>query len=161
MLLLIHKLDLTNATFQELDNKDFSNVNAKMATEETHTEIIDCEKTKSTSEDGEKLTKIMDEYANDHDIWADDFLSAWQKISTNGYQKDELHDGPESSWLGYFSLKEANGSSAFDADKYDGYEAFIEANSPVWFTRKDVNPFACGECSWKMLNPHDWKGYKH
>ena len=29
-------------------------------------------------------------------------------------------------------------------------EEFIEANSPVWFTKKDVNPFACGECSWKM-----------
>ena len=98
----------------------------------------------------------MDEYATDHDIWANDFLSAWQKIGTNGYQGDELHDGPESSWLGYFSLKEANGSSAFDMDKYDGYKAFIEANSPVWFTRKDVNPFACGECSWKRLNPHDY-----
>ena len=147
---------MSNKTFQELDNADFSKV-LQRATDETTTAIISCGLTTSTSDDGEKLTKIMDEYATDHDIWANDFLSAWQKIGTNGYQGDELHDGPESSWLGYFSLKEANGSSAFDTDKYDGYEAFIEANSPVWFTRKDVNPFACGECSWKMLNPHEYK----
>lgn len=89
----------------------------------------------------------MDQYANDHDIWVDDFLGAWQRMQANGYADNELQDGPESSWLGYSSLKEINGTAAYDMDKYASFEEFIEAHSPVWFTRKDVNPFACGECS--------------
>ena len=40
----------------------------------------------------------------------------------------------------------------YDQDKYQNFETFIEANEPMWFTRKDAIPTACGECEWPMID---------
>ena len=55
--------------------------------------------------EGTPVTKIVDAYANDHDVWTEDFLKAWPKMQHNGYAEGSLNDGPQNSWLGYVSLK--------------------------------------------------------
>ena len=32
------------------------------------------------------------------------FFEGWQKMTSNGYADEELQDGPESGWLGHYSL---------------------------------------------------------
>jgi len=36
-----------------------------------------------------------------HDSWTVHFLQGWHKMQANGYQADQLTDGPQYSWLGY------------------------------------------------------------
>ena len=57
------------------------------------------------TEEGDFLHEVMDQYANDHDLWIDHFLDAWPRMQSNGYEEGELKDAPESSWLGYASLQ--------------------------------------------------------
>jgi len=57
---------------------------------------------------GEEQTSadIVDEFADDHEVWAHAFIEGWQVIQRNGY--DKLNDGPKSSWLGYSLLPEGS-----------------------------------------------------
>ena len=52
--------------------------------------------------EGEPTYQIVEEYAEDHDVWAADFLEAWQRMQANGYQ--DLKEAHQNSWLGYHSL---------------------------------------------------------
>ena len=47
---------------------------------------------------------IFDQFADDHDIWARDFLDAWVVMTSNGDDLD-LIDAPENSWLGHYTIK--------------------------------------------------------
>merc|ERR1712032_156151 len=60
--------------------------------------------------DGEKQTSadIVDEFADDHEVWAHAFIEGWQAIQKNGYDDNSLNDGPKSSWLGYSLLPEGS-----------------------------------------------------
>jgi len=60
--------------------------------------------------DGEDKTSadIVDEFADDHEVWADAFIKGWQTIQRNGYNDGSLNDGPKSSWLGYSLLPEGS-----------------------------------------------------
>ena len=42
-------------------------------------------------------------FAADHDDWAQTFLNGWEKMTTNGYSREHLGDGPQNSWLGFES----------------------------------------------------------
>ena len=55
-------------------------------------------------ENGQPLHEIVEEFADDHDVWASHFLDAFQRMQNIGY--DNLKDGPENSWLGYYKLVE-------------------------------------------------------
>ena len=55
--------------------------------------------------DKARTALIVEEFADDHDVWADAFLNAWQRMQNNIENKDNLEDGPQSSWLGYYSLE--------------------------------------------------------
>jgi len=50
---------------------------------------------------------IVDEFAEDHEVWAHAFIEGWQAIQRNGYD-DTLMNGPKSSWLGYSLLPEGS-----------------------------------------------------
>jgi len=64
-------------------------------------EVMTCDKNDYAPE-GEPTHQIVDEYAEDHDVWAKDFLDAWQRMQSNGYE--DLKEAPQNSWLGYHSL---------------------------------------------------------
>ena len=49
--------------------------------------------------EGEASADIVAAFAEDHDLWAETFLEAWDKLQTNGYHLDQLTVGPENSWL--------------------------------------------------------------
>ena len=61
-----------------------------------------CPKNKLAPE-GTPIHEIVEDYAKNHDTWAKDFLEAWQRMQSNGY--DNLMDAPQNSWLGYYSLR--------------------------------------------------------
>ena len=64
----------------------------------------DCPVQDLIDEEGTSIAEITEQYANDHDVWASDFLDAWQRMQA--IKCTNLKDGPENSWLGYYSLKE-------------------------------------------------------
>ena len=64
---------------------------------------MECEKSAYAPE-GESIADIFDEFADDHDIWARDFLDAWVIMTSNGDDLD-LKDAPENSWLGHYTIK--------------------------------------------------------
>ena len=66
--------------------------------------VNQCPKQDLQVEDGQELSNIVEEFADDHDVWASAFLEAWPRMQSIGYK--DLKDGPENSWLGYYSLKD-------------------------------------------------------
>ena len=48
----------------------------------------------------------MEEFADDHDVWARDFMAAWHRMAQTGYHEDELKTGPQNSWFGYYKAKD-------------------------------------------------------
>merc|ERR1711936_779602 len=46
---------------------------------------------------------IVEEFGDNQQVWAKEFLEGWQMIQKNGYD-NTLKDGPKSSWLGYSQL---------------------------------------------------------
>ena len=66
--------------------------------------IANCDEQDLRDETGTLIAKITEEYADDHDVWAKDFLDAWHRMQS--IKCPDLKDGPENSWLGYYSLKE-------------------------------------------------------
>ena len=57
---------------------------------------MQCEKSEYAPQD-ENIADIVDEFADDHDIWTRDFLDAWVIMMNNG--ASNLVDAPENSWL--------------------------------------------------------------
>ena len=66
--------------------------------------VADCPVQDLADEEGTLISDITEQYADDHDVWASDFLDAWQRMQA--IKCPDLKDGPENSWLGYYSLKE-------------------------------------------------------
>ena len=53
---------------------------------------------------GKPIRQILEEFADDHDVWAEAFLAGWQRMQETGYAA--LNDAPQNSWMGYNTLKE-------------------------------------------------------
>lgn len=86
---------------------------------------VTCGRNMERYEDGEALSEITVAFGEDHDVWNKAFMEGWEKISTNGYTKDQLVAGPEYSWLG---------RSYFDG-------SYSDASFPIVFTNnKKANP---------------------
>ena len=47
--------------------------------------------------------KIVEELADDNEVWAEAFLKGWAKFLKNG--NSNLRAGPKEAWLGYYSLE--------------------------------------------------------
>ena len=66
------------------------------------TPVMHCDRNDNAPE-GEPVYKIVEDFADDHDVWANDFLDAWDQMTKNG--GEELVAAPQEGWLGYYSLK--------------------------------------------------------
>ena len=56
--------------------------------------------------EGKALHKIIEEMADDHDIFAKKLLDAYEKMIQNGYDSmQELLDAPINSWFGYYTME--------------------------------------------------------
>ena len=84
--------------------------------------------------EGKPMHQIVDELASDNEYWAEKFLEGWHIMVTNGYEVEygELVDGPQSAWLGHYSLTE----QGIDVGDFDNY---ITENKPVTFTDPNVS----------------------
>ena len=80
------------------------------------------------------MHEIVDELASDNELWAEKFLEGWQQMTSNGYASNELVDGPQSGWVGHYSLTK-QGIAISD------FEAYIADNAPVTFTDPEVRKF--------------------
>ena len=47
-------------------------------------------------ENNQEMYKSVEEYAENQELWIDDFLRAWSKMQSNGYSN--LRDGPTGFW---------------------------------------------------------------
>jgi hypothetical protein len=83
-------------------------VDGKKAVKKWTKMAINCTRSTFTLE-GEDMTSadIVDQFADDHEVWAHAFIEGWQTIQRNGYG-DTLLNGPKSSWLGYSLLPEGS-----------------------------------------------------
>ena len=66
------------------------------------TPTMECERS-SYAPEGESVADIFDEFADDHDVWAEHFLDAWVIMMNNGAAG--LKDAPQNSWLGHYTIK--------------------------------------------------------
>ena len=66
--------------------------------------IAKCPRQDYTDETGKPIIDIVEEFADNHDLWAEKFLDGWQRIQQTGCTG--LSDGPQNSWMGYYKLKE-------------------------------------------------------
>ena len=66
------------------------------------TPVMECERS-SYAPEGESIADIFDEFADDHDVWAEHFLDAWVIMMNNG--ASGLIDAPQNSWLGHYTIK--------------------------------------------------------
>jgi len=120
----------------DVETVDFPFEDVHKGTTSKHSNPIQCNKTTYAPE-GEVMSSIVEEFADDHDLWAAEFLEAWQVMQNNVDQ--ELQPASQESWLGYHSLEKAN------VDVGGDYEAYIAANSPLVFTSPDApDIFLCG-----------------
>ena len=63
---------------------------------------MDCQKNTYAPDGGKPMHQIVDEMAEDNEVFADKFLEGWGKMISTGYS--DLTVGPVSGWLGHYSL---------------------------------------------------------
>ena len=63
--------------------------------------IMDCGKNKDIPDGkgGKPAYQIVEELADDNEVWAESFIRGWEIFSSNGY--DNLKPGPQESWMGF------------------------------------------------------------
>jgi len=117
--------------------------------------VNQCPKNDLKVEDDQELSGIVEEFADDHDVWASAFLEAWPRMQSIGYT--DLKDGPENSWLGYYSLEDMGVEIGNDFAKY------IEENKPLVFTKENIDPYVCGHqagrCATRASEVYEISGY--
>ena len=79
------------------------------------------------------MADIVDTFATDNEAFAKKFLTGWQMMTSNGYSAEDLVDGPESGWVGHYSLSQQGVSITPD------FETCITNNKPVTFTDPTVS----------------------
>ena len=47
-------------------------------------------------EDDKAVSEIMEDYATNQDLWLGDFISAFERMTRNGYEDGDLTDAPPS-----------------------------------------------------------------
>ena len=96
---------------------------------------MDCNLNTYAPED-KPMHKIVDDLAEDNEYFAERFLDGWQQMTANGYTGGQLVDGPQSGWLGYYSL-------ASQGVNIENFESYIRDNSPLTFTDPEVILIKC------------------
>ena len=49
--------------------------------------------------EGQILPDIVEEFAENHDLWQDTFFEAWEKLQLNGYNLEDLKEAPSNGQL--------------------------------------------------------------
>ena len=80
-----------------------------------------------------KIIKLIDRFATDNQFWSKKFLRGWYQMTTNG--QNNLVEGPENGWLGYYSLTQQHKTEHLQMSFAD----YIGQNAPVTFTDPKVN----------------------
>lgn len=70
----------------------------------TTSRVNKCNVTDVEDENGKPIHQIVEEFADDHDVWASAFLDAWGRMQDTGYLDSELTEGLQNSWFGYYYL---------------------------------------------------------
>ena len=114
--------------------------------------------------DGTPLHKIVEDLADDHDYFGRMFLEGFERMTTNGYDENDLNDAVYNAWFGYYTMagKSRRNISThltyFDSgqDRFteamEMFEEYIDSNAPVVMTNPDVDPYVTGS-----LNPSNDK----
>ena len=89
-----------------------------------------CKKNQYAPE-GKSLHRIVDEFASDNEIWAEKFLEGWQLMTSNGYSAQDLIDGPENGWFGFYSLSQ-------QGVEISNFSSYIKIHTPLKFTDPKV-----------------------
>ena len=56
--------------------------------------------------EGKALHAIVEEMADNHDIFGKNLLAAYERMIQNGYDANvELYDAPVNSWFGYYTME--------------------------------------------------------
>jgi len=105
---------------------------------------MDCNLNTYAPED-KPMHKIVDDLAEDNEYFAERFLDGWQQMTANGYTGGQLVDGPQSGWLGYYSL-------ASQGVNVENFESYIRDNSPLTFTDPEADPYICGHRGHAMVS---------
>ena len=82
--------------------------------------------------EGRPVHEIVDKMASDNEYFAKVFLEGWHQMVINGYTEEELVDGPQNGWMGYYSLSQ-------QGVQIDDFESYIADNAPVTFTDPTVS----------------------
>ena len=88
--------------------------------------------------EGKPMHEIVDQFASDNEVWSEKFLEGWQQMTSNGYAAEELVDGPQSGWVGHYSLTQ-------QGVEIPDFEAYITENAPVTFTDPTVRQLNCNK----------------
>merc|ERR1712223_191525 len=122
----------------------------------TTSRINQCPITDVVDENEKPIHQIVEEFADDHDVWASAFLDGWGRMQEAGYSASDLTEGKENSWLGYYHLLDMG------ANLEDNFERFIRRNKPVVFTSEAVDPYVCGHqarrCETKISEVYEAAG---
>ena len=92
---------------------------------------MQCQHLNDHAPQGRPAHEIVEEYASDNEAFAEKFLEGWQIMTSNGYSKNDLVEGPQNGWLGYHSLSK-------QGIEIDDFESYIIAKSPLKFTDPKV-----------------------
>jgi len=99
------------------------------------TEPNECPLNMHNTSDG-VLHEVTERLAEDHDLWAKHFLAAFEKMIQNGYDQEELQDGPVNSWFGHHTLSGRG-------DVFEDFEDYINSQVPMVITDPEADPYAC------------------
>jgi len=122
----------------------------------TTSRVEKCPITDVKDENDKPIHQIVEEFADDHDVWASAFFDAWGRMQDIGYEETDLTEGFQNSWFGYNHLLEMG------ADIGANFEQFISRNEPVVFTSENIDPYVCGHqarrCETKISEVYEAAG---
>ena len=72
----------------------------------TASPVEQCPITDVKDENDKPIHQIVEEFADDHDVWASAFFDAWGRMQDIGYEEADLTEGFQNSWFGYNHLLE-------------------------------------------------------
>jgi len=155
-----HKFDIDNETFRatgcpglELEDRTGTWEGGTHSNSQYMSPAAQCDKQDLVEETGTPVYDIVQEFADDHSVWAEAFLGAWERMQE--LRQEGMKDGPYNSWLGYYMLQDMG------ADIGEDYAGYIEANKPLVFTTENIDPFLCGNnagfCNWKFSQVYEAK----
>ena len=91
--------------------------------------------------EGKPLYQIVEDTADDHDVFGQNLLAGFERMIQNGYDSIlDLQDAPTNSWFGYYTMENQDRFSDVLEEKF---EEFVVDNAPLTFTDPNADPYIC------------------